>query len=60
VQLPEGIRGGAITVEVVLQRLSARVSVRKPRDPEPLSALARAAGAIFGIESLSELGREGR
>jgi hypothetical protein len=56
VRLPEGIRGGVVTVDLVLQRLGARVRVRPPRDPEPLEALARAAGAIFGIDSLSELG----
>lgn len=52
----EGIRGGTVDVEVVLERIGAQVDVEPPRNPLPLTSLLRSLGAIFGIEALEDAG----
>jgi hypothetical protein len=47
--------GGAVSFELVLEEIGARVDVVPPTDPRPLSDLLNFAGVIFGVEKPSDL-----
>jgi hypothetical protein len=59
-KLPEGVKdaafeGGAVSFELVLEEIGARVDVVPPSNPRPLSDLLDFAGLIFGVEKPSDL-----
>ena len=55
------IEGGTITFELVLEQVGdVSVDIQPPVDPDPLSSLIGFAGAIFGVEELSDLWRTPR
>jgi hypothetical protein len=52
------IEGGTVVFDLVLERIGdVTVDVEPPFDPDPLSELFDFAGAIFGIDELSDLWR---
>lgn len=61
--VPDSVKGtaiesGTVTFDLVLERIGdVTVDVQAPFDPDPLSSLFDFAGAIFGIDELSDLWR---
>jgi hypothetical protein len=47
--------GGNVSVELVVEKIGARVDVIPPANPRPLSDLLNFAGLIFGVEKPSDL-----
>lgn len=47
--------GGTIGIELVIEKVGAKVRVQAPANPRPLSDLLNFAGVIFGVEKLSDL-----